>query len=122
MSFESAMLNDLLFGWVDGSYSRPMKEVQRYRIYNVDDNTSILVANTSGVAKEDLTVKMVGDVLTISGETEQSDIDEKASVNYSFRLSKEKKVSKIEWKNADGFTYVYFHYEEPTEVAISYKE
>lgn len=122
MSFESAMLNDLLFGWVDGSYSRPMKEVQRYRIYNVDDNTSILVANTIGVAKEDLTVKMVGDVLTISGETEQSDIDEKASVNYSFRLSKEKKVSKIEWKNADGFTYVYFHYEEPTEVAISYKE
>ena len=122
MSFENAMLNDLLFGWVDGSYYRPMKEVQRYRIYNVDDNTSILVANTIGVAKDDLHVKMVGDVLTIEGETEQSDIGDKASVNYSFRLSREKKVSSIEWKNADGFTYVYFHYEEPSEVAISYKE
>lgn len=122
MSFENAMLNDLLFGWVDGSYYRPMKEVQRYRIYNVDDHTSILVANTIGVAKDDLHVKMVGDVLTIEGETEQPDIGDKASVNYSFRLSREKKVASIEWKNADGFTYVYFHYEEPSEVAISYKE
>ena len=122
MSFETAMLNDLLFGWVDGSYYRPMKEVQRYRIYNVDENTSILVANTIGVAKDDLTVKMTGDVLTIEGETEQPDTGDKASVNYSFRLSKEKKVSNIEWRNADGFTYVYFHYEEPTAVAISYKK
>lgn len=122
MSFETAMLNDLLFGWVDGTYYRPMKEVQRYRIYNVDENTSILVANTIGVAKEDLTVKMVGDVLTIKGETAQADINDKASVNYSFRLSKEKKVASIEWKNADGFTYVYFHYEQPSEVTISYKE
>ena len=122
MSFENEMLNQLLFGWVDGSFYRPMKEVQRYRIYNIDDNTSVLVANTLGVAKEDLTVKMVGDMLTIQGETAQADIDDKASVNYSFRLSKEKKVSKIEWKNADGFTYVYFHYEEPAEIAISYKE
>lgn len=122
MSFETAMLNDLLFGWVDGSYYRPMKEVQRYRIYNVDENTSILVANTIGVAKDDLKVKMTGDVLTIEGETEQPDTGDKASVNYSFRLSKEKKVANIEWRNADGFTYVYFHYEDPAEVAISYKE
>lgn len=122
MSFETAMLNDLLFGWVDGSYYRPMKEVQRYRIYNVDDNTSILVANTIGVAKEDLTVKMSGDVLTISGETEQKDIGDKASINYTIRLSKEKKVSRITWRNADGFTYVTFHYEEPAEVAIEYAE
>ena len=122
MSFETAMLNDLLFGWVDGSYYRPLKEVQRYRIFNVDDNTSILVANTIGVAKEDLTVKMSGDVLTISGETEQKEINDKASVNYTFRLSKEKKVSRITWKNADGFTYVTFHYEEPAEVAIEYAE
>ncbi len=122
MSFESAMLNDLLFGWVDGTYYRPLKEVQRYRIFNIDDNTSILIANTIGVKKEDLEVKMVGDVLTIKGETEQPDIEDKFSVNYSFRLSKEKKISSIEWKNADGFTYVYFHYEEPAELAISYKE
>ena len=84
MSFESAMLNDLLFGWVDGTYYRPLKEVQRYRIFNVDDNTSILVANTIGVKKEDLEVKMIGDVLTIKGETEQSDIEDKFSVNYYF--------------------------------------
>ncbi len=122
MSFENTMLDQLLFGWVDGSFYRPMKEVQRYRIYDIDDNTSVLVANTLGVAKDDLTVKMVGDMLTIKGETEQPDIKDKASVNYSFRLSKEKKVSNIEWKNADGFTYVYFHYEEPAEIDISYKD
>lgn len=122
MSFENTMLDQLLFGWVDGSFYRPMKEVQRYRIYDIDDNTSVLVANTLGVAKDDLTVKMVGDMLTIKGETDQPDIKDKASVNYSFRLSKEKKVSKIEWKNADGFTYVYFHYEEPAEIDISYKD
>lgn len=120
--FDAAMLNDLLFGWVDGTYYRPMKEVQRYRIFNIDDNTSVLVANTLGVAKEDLSVKMSGDMLTIQGETEQKDIGDKASVNYCFRLSKEKKVKKINWRNADGFTYVYFHYEEPEDVEIEYKE
>lgn len=123
MSFTtSPMLDNLLFGWVDGSYCRPMKEVQRYRIYDVDDNTSVLVANTIGVAKDDLSVKMSGDVLTIKGETENADIGEKSSVDYAFRLSKEKKVEHITWKNADGFTYVYFHYAEPSEIAIEYAE
>lgn len=115
-------LNLLLSGWVDGTFSRPMKEVQRYRIYNVDENTSVLVANTLGVAKEDLKVDMSGDVLTIVGETENADIKDKSSVNYSFRLSKERKVDKITWKNADGFTYVYFHFEEPHKVSIEYAE
>lgn len=122
MSFENAMLNDLLFGWVDGTYYRGFKEVQRYKIYNVSDTQSILVANTLGVAKDDLSVKMNGDVLTIVGETENADTGDKASVNYSFRLSKEKKLASITWKNADGYTYVYFNYEEPEEVSISYKE
>ena len=115
-------LNALLAGWVDGSYYRPMKEVQRYRIYNVDDKCAILVANTIGVAKEDLQVKVSGDILTIKGETENPDTNDKSSVDYSFRLSKEKKVSKIQWKNADGFTYVYFYFEEPAEVPVDYIE
>ena len=112
----------MLSSWVDGTFSRPMKEVQRYRIYNVDDNTCVLVANTVGVAKDDMEVKMSGDVLTIDGETENTDIKEKSSVHYSFRLSKERKVSKITWKNADGFTYVYFHFEEPHKISIEYAE
>lgn len=115
-------LNDLLMGWVDGGYTRPIKEVQRYRIYNKDENTSILVANTLGVAREDLTVKMSGDILTIKGETKNPDTEDTSSVNYSFRLSREKKVSKLTWKNMDGFTYVYFHFEEPSEVAVEYAE
>lgn len=115
-------LNALLAGWVDGSYYRPMKEVQRYRIYNVDDKCAILVANTIGVAKDDLQVKVSGDILTIKGETENPDTKDKSSVDYSFRLSKEKKVSKIQWKNADGFTYVYFYFEEPAEVPVDYIE
>lgn len=120
MSFPE--LSDLLMGWVDGSYYRPMKEVQRYRIYNKDDNTSILVANTIGVAREDLSVKMTGDILTIKGETKNPDTGDTSSVDYTFRLSREKKVSKLTWKNMDGFTYVYFHYEEPAEIAIEYAE
>ena len=115
-------INALLAGWISGSYDRPMKEVQRYRIYNKDDNTSVLVANTLGVAKDDLSVKMCGDVLTIKGETTNADTGDKSSVDYAFRLSKERKVSKITWKNADGFTYVFFHYEEPRDVAVEYAE
>ena len=122
MSFESAMLNDLLFGWVDGTYYRGFKEVQRYKIYNVNESQSILVANTLGVRKEDLHVSMQADVLTIQGETENPETGDKASVNYSFRLSKEKKVSSINWKNADGYTYVYFNYEEPQQIPVAYKE
>lgn len=113
-------INNLLAGWLDGTFARPVKEVQRYRIYNLDDNRAVLVANTVGVSKEDLKVNMSGDVLTIKGETTNKDTEAVSSVDYSFRLSKEKKVSKIEWKNADGFTYVYFYFEEPTEIAIKY--
>lgn len=115
-------LNALLAGWVAGGYNRPMKEVQRYRIFNIDDHTSVLMANTVGVAKENLEVKMSGDILTIKGETEIAETKEKASVDYTFRLSKEKKVARITWKNADGFTYVTFHYEDPAEIAIEYAE
>ena len=113
-------INALLAGWIDGSYARPIKEVQRYRIYNLDDNRALLVANTLGVAKEDLKVNMSGDVLTIKGETTNKDTEAVSSVDYSLRLSKEKKISKIEWKNADGFTYVYFYFEEPTQIAVKY--
>lgn len=115
-------LNALLAGWVDGTYCRPMKEVQRYRIYDIDEDTSVLVANTLGVSKDNLEVKMSGDTLTIAGKTENSDIKETSSVDYSFRLTKERKVAKITWKNADGFTYVYFHFEKPRKVAIEYAE
>ena len=113
-------INNLLAGWLDGTFARPVKEVQRYRIYNLDDNRAVLVANTLGVSKDDLKVNMSGDILTIKGETTNKDTEAVSSVDYSFRLSKEKKVSKIEWKNADGFTYVYFYFEEPTEIAIKY--
>ena len=113
-------INTLLAGWLDGTFARPVKEVQRYRIYNLDDNRAILVANTVGVSKEDLKVNMAGDVLTIKGETKNPDTEAVSSVDYSFRLSKEKKATKVEWKNADGFTYVYFYFEEPTEVTVKY--
>ena len=113
-------INNLLAGWLDGTFARPVKEVQRYRIYNLDDNRAVLVANTVGVSKEDLKVNMSGDVLTIKGETTNKDTEAVSSVDYSLRLSKEKKISKIEWKNADGFTYVYFYFEEPTQIAVKY--
>lgn len=112
----------LLSAWVYGNYARPMKEVERYRVYNVDENTSVLVANTLGVSKDDLEVKMTGDVLTIAGKTKNDDIKDESSVDYSFRLSKERKVASITWKNADGFTYVYFHFDKPREISVKYAD
>lgn len=108
--------------WLDGTFNRPFKEVERYHVYALKNGSTVIMVNTVGIKKEDLKLKMEDGILSIEGETVVPDLDVHNSVSYNFRISKERPIKKMTYKVVDGYTYVYFHYAEPETVAINYEE
>ena len=108
--------------WVEGNFARAFPEVQRYKTYSLKDGTSVLLVNTVGVNKDDLKVELTNDELSIKGATENKELNEKNSVNYTFDIARTKDIEKMKWCNRDGYTYVYFYYKKPATMKISYKD
>ena len=114
------MLNDLDLIWKN--WTRPITEMTGW----VSDKTKdgyVILANTIGVAKEDLKLDFVGNTLTLGGKTEIMG-GFFTSANYRWNITAlSKKIKSIDYVVKDGFTYIYIltKEEERPDIKINYR-
>lgn len=103
------LVNDI-FGrrnWFD----RPFYESKKYEVYKDDENNrEIIVANTLGIAKDDLILQFAEQdpsMLELKGET-NNPITGPSSIEYAWRVNVEN-IESIDMEVKDGFTYITFN-------------
>ena len=100
------LINDVLnhSNW----FERPFYESEKYAVYkDAEKNTETIVANTLGIAAEDLVLEFSEEdssLLVLKGET-KNDIIGTMSISYSWKINTEV-VQSIDMEVKDGYTYI----------------
>jgi hypothetical protein len=116
-------LIDDIFGnrnWFD----RPFYESNKYKVYKDNEkNCEIIVANTLGIAKEDLVLHFSEEdktMLELAGETDNP-IMGASSIKYAWKVNVDV-IDSIDMEVKDGFTYITLNKKQiKNEIAINRK-
>jgi HSP20 family molecular chaperone IbpA len=101
-----------LFKLSFSNFNRPVKDMQPYKLIKTE-NGYILILNTLGVSKNDLSVKIgkeKGDPyahLRVSGKTVMEKFQLENNVDLSIRLIIDEEIEDVVYEVKDGLTVVY---------------
>ena len=121
--------NDLFNGlW--NRFSRPVLDQTYYRAYSVPGKGFIIVCNTLGISKDDISVKIEkrkGDaypILKISGETKLEKINFQNKIDLGIKLKFDREIESVSYEVKDGLTIVYLKTktEEPEKFEVKYAD
>ena len=103
------------------SYNRPFKEVKGYSIDYDSDNNPIICMNALGIDPEDVKIEQEyeypsGQVLTVSGVTEDKVLGEKFTVDYRFSISKN--IKKIIKSHRSGLLTLKIIFDKPEKATF----
>jgi len=119
-----------IMGLDTNQFTRPVKDMQPYNLFK-KENEYIVVANTLGLAKEDVKIQLkkgnprTAQQLQISGETKIDEINWNNKVNLVIDLLFEEEIVGISYTVKNGLTIVYIELEQAPEeqtITIKYKE
>jgi len=116
-----------LFKLSFSNFNRPVKDMQPYKLIK-NENGYILILNTLGISKTDISVKISterGDpypYLRISGKTKMEKFELENTVDLSIRLIIEQEIEDVAFEVKDGLTIVYLKLKkESPEVKLEAK-
>lgn len=102
------MTNSFFFEEIFKGWKRPVIEANGYKFIK-NDKGYMLIANTLGISKSDLTLELKKKIFTLKGETKNQEIDFTNKVNYQLDLSKiDEDIEEIEYTVENGLTIVQF--------------
>lgn len=121
------MFNELstFFDNMWNNFSRPVKDMQPFSVYQNEDKGYILVVNTLGINKEDLTVNLENEkgslypILKIKGETTIEKINFSNKVNLGIQLKIKDKVEAIDYTVNNGLTIIYLKIKKPEKETLT---
>jgi len=132
MNFDD--FDDLFSQLFTGAYSRfntPVKDMQPFKAFAVEDKGYVVVCKTLGISKENITVNLTKEkgtnfrLLKISGETNLEKIDFRNKVDLGIRLKFEEEIDSIQYEVKDGLTIIFIKTKQPEvkdEIKASYIE
>lgn len=111
---------DLMFN----RFTRPVLDKSPYKIFN-KENEIVIVINTLGFGKDDLTIEQEDRVLTIKGQKTLKEVDYTTNVDLGFHLGKiVDRIEEINYNVENGLTYIYIKLkkEKKNTIRIKYKD
>jgi len=110
------MFDDEFFDLFDGlwnRFNRPVLDQRPYKAYEVEGKGFIIVCNTLGIAKENITVRIEKEkgsaypILKIKGATNLDKINFKNSIDLGIKLKLGCDINSVNYEVKDGLTIIY---------------
>lgn len=97
-------------------FERPVQDMKPVKIKR-HDNGYIAVVNTLGIAEENLGIELVEkegkQVIQISGETNNEELDFKNKINLSLHARSDEQIDDLAYEVKDGLTIIYIRVAKP---------
>ena len=121
---------DGLFSSLYNRFNRPVRDMSPYAVYKSPGKGFIVVCNTLGIDKEDLSVNIEKEkgrpfpILKIKGKTEIQKINFANSVDLAIQLKLDSDIKDIKYEMKNGLTIIYIatKVEEVPTVEAKYVE
>lgn len=121
MSFYTTLLGKDFFDIFNNEFffNSTVKDMYPYASYKKNGDY-IIEVKTLGVDENDISVKLEGNILEISGETKNGFSDKPFNVGLKLTIPDKTlaAIKEIEYKVKNGLTYVYLKMEEPKTNSI----
>ena len=110
-----------LFPNLWNKFNRPVKDQFPYSLYKADNKGYIVVCNTLGIDKKDLSVNVVKEkgrsypTLRVKGETDIENIGFHNMVDLAISLKLENPIDDVKYEVRNGLTLVYIKTKLPDE-------
>lgn len=109
---------DDLFESMWNRFNRPVKDLYPYSVYRSEGKGFVVICNTLGMDKNDLSVRVETQkgtpypILHIKGNTDLQKINYKNSVDLAIQLRFDKKIESVNYEVKNGLTTVYIKTEQ----------
>lgn len=121
---------DGLFSSLWNRYTRPVREVSAYTVYKAPGKGYIVVCNTLGIDKNDLSVNIEKEkgrpypILKVKGKTDIEKINFSNSVDLAIQLKLDEEINDVKYEMKNGLTIIYIavKIEETPKLEASYIE
>ena len=121
---------DGLFSSLYSRFQRPVKDQSPYAVYKSPGKGYIVVCNTLGIDKEDLSVNIEKEkgrpfpILKVKGKTEIQKINFSNTVDLALQLKLDSEIKDVKYEMKNGLTIVYIatKVEEVPKVEATYVE
>lgn len=118
---------DGLFDKMWNRFNRPVFDQKPYNVFDVPGKGFIVVCNTLGIAKENISVRIESEkgqgfpVLKIKGETDISKINFRNSIDLGIKLKLDNPVESVSYEVKDGLTIIYLQTKKEEKEQITAK-
>lgn len=118
---------DDLFNRMFNRFNRPVMDQQYYNVYKIPGKGYIILFNTLGMSKEDVSVKIenrkgiASKILHVKGEKNIEDIAFHNSVDMAVQLNFEEPIESIQYTVENGLTKVFLKMKTPEVPSIEAK-